>query len=49
MDYEMKYFEKVRIARVRRRLGAEQGQDFTQIVLGTFGIGAKAPGKLDYG
>ena len=49
MDYEMKYFEKVRITRGRRRLGAEQGQDYAQIVLGTFGIRVKAPGKLDDG
>lgn len=45
LDYEMKYFEKVRISRGRRRLGAAQGQDYTQIALKTFGIRASAQVK----
>lgn len=42
----MKYFEKVRISRGRRRLGAAQEQDDTQIALKAFGIRASAQGKL---
>lgn len=45
LDYEMKYFEKVRISRGRRRLGTTQGQDYTQIALDAFGIRASAQGE----
>lgn len=45
LDYEMKYFEKVRISRGRRKLGATWGQHCTQIALRVFGIRASAQGK----